>query len=59
MRPYSEAMYWLTNDKWYKANHVTGRFELTKAAPPRAIESFRLYKKQNRRMRILQALGIK
>ena len=47
MKPYSEAMYWRTNRKWYKANYDTGKFELTAAAPPRAIKSFRLYRRQN------------
>lgn len=47
MKSYSEAMYWKTNKKWYKANYDTDSFELTKFAPPRAIESFRLYLQQN------------
>ena len=47
MKSYSEAMYWKTNKKWYNANYDTDSFELTKFAPPRAIESFRLYLQQN------------
>lgn len=49
MKSYSEAMYWKTNKKWYKANYETNRFELTEFAPPRAIESFKLYLKQNKK----------
>lgn len=48
MKSYSEAMYWKTNRKWYKANYDTDNYELTKDAPPRAIESFRLYLRQNK-----------
>ena len=48
MKSYSEAMYWKTNKKWYKANMETNSYELTSLAPPRAIESFRLYLKQNK-----------
>ena len=50
MKSYSEAMYWKTNKKWYTANIDTNSYELTKLAPPRAIESFKLYFKQNRKM---------
>ena len=48
MRSYSESMYWKTNKKWYRANYETNCYELTELAPPRAIRSFRLYKRQNR-----------
>ena len=47
MKPYSEAMYWKTNREWYVVNHDKDRFELTRMAPPRAIESFRMYLRQN------------
>ena len=47
MKSYSEAMYWRTNEKWFVINIEKDRFELTKAAPPRAIESFRMYLRQN------------
>ena len=47
MKSWSEAMYWMTNKKWYKVNEEKDCFELTKHAPPRAIESFRLWLKQN------------
>lgn len=59
MKPYSEAMYWRTNKKWYKANYNTGKIELTPLAPPRAVKSFRLYRRQNKVMFILQKLGIR
>lgn len=47
MKSYSETMYWRTNRKWYKANYDTGKFELTAAAPPRAIKSFHSYRRRN------------
>ncbi len=47
MKSWSEAMYWMTNKKWYRVNEEKDCFELTKYAPPRAIESFRLWLKQN------------
>lgn len=43
MKSYSEAMYWKTNKKWYRANIEKNQYELTKFAPPRAIDSFELY----------------
>ena len=50
MKSYSEAMYWKTNKKWYKANYETNSYELIKLAPPRAIDSFRLYLKENKKL---------
>ena len=47
MKSYSEAMYWKKNKDWYVANYEKERYELTKEAPPRAIESFRMYLRQN------------
>ena len=47
MKSYSEAMYWRTNKEWYVVNREKNRFELTKAASPRAIESFRMWLRQN------------
>ena len=47
MKSYSEAMYWKKNKEWYTANYERDRYELTKEAPPRAIESFRMYLRQN------------
>lgn len=49
MKSYSEAMYWKTNKKWYKANFETNSYELTNLASPRAIDSFRLYLKENKK----------
>lgn len=47
MKSYSEAMYWKTKRKWYRVNHEKNCYELTEFAPPRAIQSFELYKLQN------------
>lgn len=47
MKSYSEAMYWMTNENWFTPNYEKDRYELTKEAPPRAIESFRMYLRQN------------
>ena len=52
MKPYSEAMYWRTNKEWYVADYEHNKFKLTKAAPQRAVRSFRMYKRQNRWVRI-------
>ena len=49
MKSYSEAIYCKTNKKWYTANIDTKSYELTNLAPPRAIESFKLYLKQNKK----------
>ena len=43
MKAYDESMYWMRNDDWFTINHERDCFELTDAAPQRAIESFRLY----------------
>ena len=43
MKAYDEAMYWMRNDEWFTVNHDKDCFELTDAAPPRAVESFKLY----------------
>ena len=47
MKSWREAMYWKTDRSWYVVNYNLDRFELTKLAPPRAIDSFRLYLKEN------------
>lgn len=47
MKAWIEEMYWKTNHDWYKANHEKNCFELTKDAPPRAIESFHAWLKMN------------
>lgn len=47
MKSYSEAMYWRTNEDWFVVNYEQERFELTRMAPPRAIDSFRLYLREN------------
>ena len=43
MKAYDESMYWMRNDDWFRINRERDCFELTDAAPQRAIESFRLY----------------
>ena len=47
MKSYSEAMYWMENKAWFVVNVERNRFELTKKATPRAIESFRMWLRQN------------
>lgn len=47
MKSYSEAMYWKTDREWYVVNHDKNRFELTRLATPRAIESFRMWLREN------------
>lgn len=47
MKSYSEAMYWRENKAWYVVNDEKNRFELTKKATPRAVESFKMYLRQN------------
>ena len=50
MKSWDEAMYWATNQKWYRFNKEKDCIELTKLAPPRAIDSFRLWLKRNRKL---------
>ncbi len=47
MKSYSEAMYWASDKTWYVVNVEKDRFELTKRATPRAVESFKMYLRQN------------
>ena len=47
MKAYDEAMYWKRNKDWYISNYEADRYELTPAAPPRAVESFRMYLLRN------------
>ena len=47
VKSYSEAMYWRTNKAWYSVNREKDRFELTRKATPRAIESFRMWLREN------------
>ena len=37
----------MRNDEWFTVNHEKDCFELTDAAPPRAVESFKLYLLRN------------
>ncbi len=37
-----EATYWLSVDSWHRIND-NGQFELTEEAPPRAVESFKIW----------------
>ena len=47
MKAYDEAMYWMRNEEWFTINHEKDCFELTDAAPQRAVESFKLYLLRN------------
>ena len=47
MKSWNEAMYWISNKDWFVVNDELDRFELTRLAPPRAIDSFRLWLKEN------------
>ncbi len=38
-----EFMYWSSNKSWYRINKEKDCYELTEQAPPRAVESFKLY----------------
>lgn len=44
-----EPMYWRTNKDWYRVNREKDCFELTDKAPKRAIQSFEMYKKMNKK----------
>ena len=41
------SSYWRENKAWYVVNDEKDRFELTKKATPRAVESFKMYLRQN------------
>ena len=43
----NESMYWMENKDWYRINRERDCMELTPEAPPRAVESFRLYLLRN------------
>ena len=47
MRAYNESMYWMENEAWFRINRERDCMELTEEAPPRAVESFRLYLLRN------------
>ncbi len=47
MKSWSEAVYWKSNREWYVVNQEKDRFELTKMAPTRAIDSFKMYLEEN------------
>lgn len=47
MKRYDEAMYWMENEDWYRVNYEKDRFELTQSAPPKAVDSFKLYMLRN------------
>ena len=47
MKAYDESMYWMKNDDWFSINYERDCFELTDAAPDRAVESFRMYLLKN------------
>ena len=47
MKAYNESMYWMENEAWFRINSERDCMELTPEAPPRAVESFRLYLLRN------------
>ena len=47
MKRNDEAMYWMKNDDWYKVDPKNDTIELTDSAPPRAVESFKMYLLRN------------
>ncbi len=47
MKSYSEAMYWKTDKTRYVINDEKDSFEITKKETPRAVESFKMYLRQN------------
>ena len=49
MKVHDEAMYWMRNEEWFIVNEEKDCFELTDAAPQRAVDSFRLYLLRNDR----------
>lgn len=44
-----EPMYWMSNKEWYRINKEEDSFELTEKAPERAIKSFEMWKKINKK----------
>lgn len=40
------SIYWLMNKEWYFEDPETERFYLTEQAPPRAVESFKRWEKE-------------
>ena len=47
MKVYDEAMYWMENEDWFRINREKNCMELTPEAPPRAVESFKMYLLRN------------
>ena len=47
MKAHDESLYWMENESWFRIDKERDCIELTAEAPPRAVESFRLYLLKN------------
>ena len=47
MRAYDKSLYWMEDESWFRIDKERDCIELTAEAPPRAVESFRLYLLKN------------
>lgn len=43
MTPDLRSLYWKSNPDWWRINEEKDEFELTEKAPPKAVESFKLF----------------
>ena len=47
MKAHDESLYWMEDESWFRIDKERDCIELTAEAPPRAVESFRLYLLKN------------
>ena len=47
MKAHDESLYWMENESWFRIDKEMDCIKLTAKAPPRAVESFRLYLLKN------------
>ena len=47
MKAHDESLYWMEDESWFRIDNERDCIELTAEAPPRAVESFRLYLLKN------------
>jgi len=47
MQRWCEELYWCTNKEWYYSDPKTLTMKLTDKAPPRAVESYKKWRKLN------------
>ena len=47
MKACDESLYWMEDESWFRIDKEKDCIELTPEAPPRAVESFRLYLLKN------------